>query len=316
MIRVAIVGAAGYAGGEMIRLLLAHPEVGEDNIVLVSASHAGEPVWRAHPDLEGLTNLEFLAAVPNNVDCVVLCLAHGASAEWMKKNTLSATTKVIDIGNDHRIASADHPFVYGLPEANRDIIRGASHVANPGCFATAIQLALLPIVDALRADAPVVVHAITGSTGAGQAPSNTTHYSWRANNVSVYKVFEHQHEPEIRQTLGDIHLHFVPLRGPFARGIHASVVLPDSGLRQVRSMFAEFYATHPFVHVGTEVPDMKLVVGTNTCRIGIVENGGALLVVSVIDNLGKGAAGQAIQNMNLMFGFAEQHGLHRTSIAY
>ncbi len=313
MIRVAVIGAAGYTGGEMLRLLLSHPMVGAQGIVAVSASHAGKPVWSAHPDLEGLVDLSFVPDLAEQVDAVVLCLGHGQSARWRAEHPLAPSTKLVDLGNDFRIEGPDHPFVYGLPEVNRERIRAATHVANPGCFATAIQLALLPLAEAGLITEPVSVNAITGSTGAGQAPQETTHFSWRAGNVNTYKVFEHQHEPEILQTLGDVVLRFVPLRGPFTRGIHATVVMGSPRGVDVAALYRERYADHPFVHVDHDVPDLKRVVGTNMCRLGILERNGSLMIVSVIDNLLKGASGQALQNLNLLFGLEETAGLHRSS---
>ncbi|MBC8125015.1 MAG: N-acetyl-gamma-glutamyl-phosphate reductase [Candidatus Kapabacteria bacterium] len=317
MIRVAVIGAAGYTGGEMVRLLMRHPHVGLENVVAVSTSHAGELLSKAHPDLDGVTNVKFVAIAPGTADVYVLCLGHGKSAQWLSENELSAHAKVIDLGNDYRIESDVHTFVYGLPEVHRERIRDASHIANPGCFATAIQLALLPLAEKGLLTADVVVHAITGSTGAGQQPTETTHYSWRMNNVGTYKVFEHQHEPEIKQTLGDVKLHFVPLRGPFTRGIHVSAVLPGnwSGI-DVKALFRDRYAEHPFVVVCDEPPDMKRVVNTNMCHIGLIARDNSLMVVSVLDNLIKGAAGQAIQNMNLAFGFDEAAGLDLKSSVY
>jgi len=317
MIRVAVIGAAGYTGGEVLRLLLHHDHVGVQNLTVVSSSHAGEHVAVAHPDLDGSTDLHFVATPPDDADLYILCLGHGKSTAWMEQNELHAHAKVIDLGNDFRIENEASAFVYGLPEVHRNRLRAATRVANPGCFATAIQLAVLPLAERGLLTGDMVVHAITGSTGAGQQPTDTTHYSWRTNNVSTYKVFEHQHEPEIKQTIGDVPLHFVPVRGPFARGIHSSIVVPGdwSGIN-VAEMYQSRYADHPFVVICNEPPDMKRVVNTNNCHIGFVVKNDVLMVVSVIDNLLKGAAGQAIQNMNLMFGLDETSGLNLKSSVY
>ncbi len=317
MIRVAVIGAAGYTGGEMMRLLMRHPNVGAKGVVAVSASHAGKLLSVAHPDLNGLTDLTFVEKAPTDADLYVLCLGHGRSTQWLSENDLPPRAKVIDLGNDFRIESSTNEFIYGLPEMHRDRIRTASFIANPGCFATAIQLALIPLAEKGLLTTDVVVHAITGSTGAGQQPTETTHYSWRMNNVSTYKVFEHQHEPEIKQTVGDVPLHFVPLRGPFARGIHVSAVIPGSWSSiDLKALYHSRYTTHPFVVVCDEPPDMKRVINTNMCHIGLLVRNNSLMVVSVIDNLLKGAAGQAIQNMNLAFGFDEGAGLDLKSSVY
>lgn len=319
MIRVAVIGAAGYTGGEAIRLLLGHPHVGEQNIVAVSRSHDGQPLHIAHEDLHGQTALCFvggLADVPP-VDVCILCLGHGASAAWLKDNPDTSRCIIIDLGNDHRIEGSAHEFVYGLPEVHRHRIQVARRIANPGCFATAIQLALIPLAETKQITNDVVVNAITGSTGAGQQPIATTHFSWRSDNVNTYKVFEHQHEPEMKQTLGDIALHFVPLRGPFARGIHANCVLPGTWkAAEVEELYRSRYADHPFVVVCDGAPDMKRVVNTNLCHVGVVVRDNALMVVSVIDNLLKGASGQAIQNMNIACGFDERAGLNLKSSVY
>lgn len=317
MIRAAVVGSAGYAGGEVLRLLMNHPLVGLENVVAVSDSFAGQPVWKAHPDLEGGTNQVFASTVPDGVDVIFLCLGHGMSAQWLENNPVSETTVVIDLGSDFRVQNGEHSFVYGLPEKNREQIRTSRRIANPGCFATAIQLGLLPLAETDQLTGNIVVNAITGSTGAGQLPTPTTHYSRRNNNVSTYKVFEHQHEAEIRQTLGDVQMHLVPVRGPFTRGIHATIVLPGKWSNaEVQGTFRDRYANHPFVVVCEELPSMKQVVNTNMCHIGVLVNNNAMIVVAVIDNLIKGAAGQAVQNMNLVFGFDEKAGLNLISSVY
>lgn len=310
MIRVAIIGAAGYTGGELLRLLRHHPHVGDSNIIAVSASHAGKPVWTAHPDLVG-SAVAFVSSF-DAADVVFLCVGHGKAAEWMQQNPLPASTRVVDLSMDHRL---DPAWTYGLPEANRDAIKNATMIANPGCFATAVALALLPLHGTLDGD--VHVTAITGSTGAGQAPSDTTHFSWRSNNVSVYKAFDHQHLPEIMATVGHRNIVFVPMRGSWTRGILASIVVPTAlSDAQLRECFRETYATHPFTHVVGDLPDVKRVAGTNNAVIGMQTNGTHALIVSVIDNLLKGASGQAVQNMNLMMGLPETDGLHLHPIGY
>jgi N-acetyl-gamma-glutamyl-phosphate reductase len=314
--KLAIIGGAGYTGGEVLRYVLQHPQLSTCDITVVSSSHAGKPVWHAHGDLEGYTSLTFAEAY-TGADVVILCLGHGASTQWMVEHDAIASHRVIDLGNDFRIEHASSPWVYGLPEAHRDRIRTATRVANPGCFATAIQLGLLPLATTGQCTGDVVVHAITGSTGAGQAPSATSHYSWREHNVQAYKVFEHQHEPEILQTLGDVRMHFVPVRGPFTRGIYASIVIPGSFDRDaVLAQYRTAYASHPMVRVMEASPDLKSVVNTSLCRIGIATSDTAMVITSVIDNLGKGAAGQAIQNLNLMCGFDETSGLFPKPLAY
>lgn len=316
MIRAAVIGTAGYTGGELVRLLLSHPEVGEKGLVAVSSSSAGRPLAEVHPDLAGWTNITCVGDV-DHADVIFLCLGHGHSNRWIAEHPQHASTRIIDLSTDHR-DTAKHPdFVYGLPEKYREQIRSATLIANPGCFATAIELALLPLAEAGQLGGSVVAHAITGSTGAGVQPSDTTHFSWRDSNVSTYKTFAHQHVAEILQTLGEVALHFVPLRGPFTRGIHASCVVPGQwGADAVTAMYQQRYADHPFVQVVGAEPSLKSVVNTSMCQIGIVASNGALNVVSVIDNLLKGASGQAVQNMNLMFGFEETAGLRTKASVY
>jgi N-acetyl-gamma-glutamyl-phosphate reductase len=280
------------------------------DLVAVSTSHAGHPCTAAHPDLHGILDLTFVPSIndaSSTPAVIFLCLGHGASAPWMAANHVPASAVVIDLGNDHRL---DPAWVYGLPERFREQTVDASRIANPGCFATCIELALLPLSLHHAIEGPVHTTAITGSTGAGQQPSDTTHYSWRANNLSVYKAFEHQHLPEIRRAVAqDVVL--IPMRGPFTRGIMASTVVRTSATEQtLRSWYAEAYATHPFTHVVDDLPDLKRVVNTNMCQIGLQMHGEHLLIVSVIDNLVKGASGQAIQNMNLALGLPETMGLH------
>jgi N-acetyl-gamma-glutamyl-phosphate reductase len=310
MIRVAIIGAAGYTGGELLRLLRYHPHVGEQHITAVSASHAGKHVAHAHPDQVDASIVfshDFEAA-----DVVFLCVGHGKAAAWLAEHPLPASTRVIDLSMDHRL---DPAWTYGLPEANRTTIADASRVANPGCFATTIELALLPLTGLL--EGRIYVTALTGSTGAGQAASDTTHYSWRANNVSVYKAFDHQHLPEIAATIGHSDIVFVPMRGSWTRGILASTVITSTTpVHELLERFREAYEGHPFTHVVDDLPDVKRVVGTNNCCIGMQQQGDQVLIVSVTDNLLKGASGQAVQNMNIMFGLDETSGLHLHPVAY
>lgn len=309
MIRCAVVGAAGYVGGEVLRLLAHHPAVG--HVAAVSQSHSGQDVHHVHADLEGGGLEPFRADFVGDADVIFLCMGHGKTLAWMEEHRPGTDAVVIDLGNDVRLEGPQNDFRYGLPEWRRDTLRGARRIANPGCFATAIELALLPLATAgYLAGRPVAVHAVTGSTGAGQAPSATSHYSWRADNLSVYKVFEHQHEAEIRQVLGDVDLQFVPVRGPFTRGIHASAIVRlEDDATDLLARYRDVYDGHPFTRVGTEPPDLKQVVGTNMCRIGLVQRGADCCIVSVIDNLLKGAAGQAVQNMNLALGLDETLGL-------
>jgi N-acetyl-gamma-glutamyl-phosphate reductase len=316
MIRAAVVGAAGYTGGELIRLLLSHPEVGEKGLVAVSSSSDGRPLAEVHPDLAGWTDVRCVDGV-DEADVIFLCLGHGHSARWIADHPQHASTRLIDLSTDHRNTAAHSDFVYGLPEVNREHISRATRIANPGCFATAIELALLPLAETSQLGSTVVVHAITGSTGAGVQPSDTTHFSWRDSNVSTYKTFSHQHEAEIRQTLGDIDLHFVPVRGPFTRGIHASCVVPGRwNIDEVTELYRQRYANHHFVQIVDAEPSLKSVINTNMCHIGLIASESALSIVSVIDNLLKGASGQAVQNMNLMFGFDETAGLRTKASVY
>lgn len=312
---IVVVGAAGYTGGELIRMLLHHPRVvsGAYRLVCMSSSHEGQSVTVAHPDLLGMCDLVFTNTLPEDVAVVFLCLGHGKSAPWIQYRKLPDACVVIDLSHDHRL---DPTWTYGLPERNRDAIASSTRIANPGCFATCIELALLPL--SLRDILPQSIHttAVTGSTGAGQAPTDTTHYSWRAHNLSVYKAFEHQHLPEIEQTIGRRPI-LVPMRGPFTRGILATSVLECTTSEvELREMYRTAYATHPFTHVADDLPDVKRVVNTNNCQLGLQRTGDHLLVVSVIDNLVKGASGQAIQNLNIALHFDEAEGLHIKSAAY
>ena len=336
MIKVGIIGGAGYTAGELIRLLLNHPEA--EIVFVQSASSAGKALWEVHEGLYGETDLRFCEEMPdqvghdapvvaghddsviagqtgNPIDILFLCGGHGASREFWASHTRPSGLKVIDLAQDYRDESDG--YVYGLPELKRDAIRGAESVANPGCFATAIQLALLPLAAAGLLKEEVSVTAITGSTGAGVKPGATTHFSWRADNVSAYKIFEHQHLAEIRRNLGGPDINFIPLRGSFARGIFAAVHTPcPLDESAARHLYEDYYADAPFTFVAPGEVDLKQVTGTNKCLLQLEKHGGRLVVCSVIDNLLKGASGQAVQNMNLMCGLPEDAGLHLKATAF
>ncbi len=320
MIRAGIIGGAGYTAGELIRLLVNHPraEIG----FVHSTSNAGNRVADVHGGLEGDTELRFCDAYDlGEVDVLFLCSAHGESRKWLASHDLPQELRIVDLAQDFRDESEG--FVYGLPELQRDRIREARRVANPGCFATAIQLALLPLAAARLLRDEVHVTAITGSTGAGVKPSATTHFSWRTANVSVYKAFTHQHLLEIGRTLQrleptfDRAVNFIPMRGDFARGILASVHTScPLGEEELRQLYADYYATAAFTRVTERSVDLKQVVNTNKALVQPARYGDKVHVVSVIDNLLKGASGQAVQNMNLMFGLDEKEGLRLKASAF
>ncbi len=321
MIKAGIIGGAGYTAGELLRILLNHPEA--EVISVQSRSHAGKPLQAAHPDLEGETELLFSESLNPLVDVVFLCSGHSRSREIVKANMLPANAKVIDLSADFRIKDPSHDFVYGLPELNREAIRSADRVANPGCFATCIQLSLLPLAASGILNEEVHISAITGSTGAGQLPVDTTHFSWRSNNASVYKPFTHQHIGEIRQSLLQLQpdfrkgLHFIPVRGAFTRGILAACYLKvKESLEELIRQYESFYETHSFVLVSATRPDVKRVVNTNKAVLHLHKERDQVLITGVIDNLLKGASGQAVQNMNLMFGIDERSGLNLKSSAF
>jgi N-acetyl-gamma-glutamyl-phosphate reductase len=306
---IAVVGAAGYTGGMLLRLLARHPEVDHDNIHAVSQSQSGRRLDSVHADLVGMKQ-SFGPDLPNDSDVIFLCMDHGKARAWMQTHDVGDAV-VIDLSSDHRL---DPDWVYGLPEVHRDRLRTTKRIANPGCFATCIELGLLRLGEHGQLKESVVVNATTGSTGAGQAPSDTTHFSWRANNLSVYKAFTHQHLDEIEQILG-MRPVFIPMRGAFPRGILASCVVQSKAKAEtVRAHYRERFEGHPFVHIVDDLPDVKRVVGTNNAVIGMADHDGHVLVVSVIDNLVKGASGQAIQNMNLACGFEETAGLDLVGI--
>ena len=319
--KVGILGAAGYTGGELIRLLLNHPQA--EIVFANSESNAGNLVSDVHEGLIGDTDLRFTDAMPfDEVDVVFFCFGHGKSEAFLKEHTIPANVKIIDLAQDFRI-KGNHDYVYGLPELNKAAIANAQHVANPGCFATCIQLALLPAAKLGLLTEDVVVNAITGSTGAGQKPGATTHFSWRNNNLSIYKAFGHQHIAEIRQSLTqaqgnlDASIDFIPYRGDFARGIFAtSIIRTQAESSAVIAAYKDFYKDAAFTHYCEKAIDLKQVVNTNKCLVHVDAFDGKLLVTSAIDNLLKGAVGQAVQNMNVMFGIDEYAGLKLKASAF
>ncbi|WP_299708730.1 N-acetyl-gamma-glutamyl-phosphate reductase [uncultured Pontibacter sp.] len=329
-IKAGIVGGAGYAGGELLRLLLLHPNV--ELAFVQSRSQAGKPVYAAHPDLLGETELVFTADAAIPVDVLFLCAGHGEAAKFLAENEVAAETKIIDLSQDFRwnestasamVEAGGRSFVYGLPELQREQIQQAQHIANPGCFATGIQLALLPLAKHKLLNSDVHVSGITGSTGAGQSLSTTSHFSWRTENISTYKVMEHQHLREIKRSMKSLQpekqpgIHFVPYRGPFARGIFITAYLQtDLALEEAQALYNSYYEGHPFTLVADQNPDLKQVVNTNKCVLYLQKQGQMLVITSLIDNLLKGAAGQAVQNMNLVFGLEETAGLKLKAAAF
>ena len=318
MIKVGVIGAGGYTGGELLRLLAFHPKV-----VIAFAqsnSQSGKSVASVHDDLFQLKDLYFLSNPPLLADVIFLCMGHGKSSIFMKENVIPNGVKCIDLGNDFRL---DSSFIYGLPELNHEHIRTAERIANPGCFASAIQLALLPFAENHLLNNSIHIHAITGSTGAGQALSDTTHFSWRSSNISVYKAFDHQHIPEIVRSLKQLQpdfnqdLHFIPMRGDFTRGILASIYFEsDVSQADLDDLFSAYYKNQPFTKVTDLNPHLKMVVNTNNCVVQVKKQGKCVHIISVLDNLLKGASGQAVQNMNLMFGYPENEGLNLKSTAF
>lgn len=316
-IKAGIVGGAGYTGGELLRLLLNHPQT--EITFINSGSNAGNAVSKIHADLIGETDLLFTADLSNEIDVLFLCVGHGDAAKFLAANHIDDKIKIIDLSQDFRLlnkaAVGNRTFVYGLPELNKEAIRSATNIANPGCFATAIQLGLLPLAKAGLLN-EVYTTGITGSTGAGQGLSATSHFSWRANNIQAYKTLEHQHLGEIGQSLlqlqndSDIDISFTPWRGDFTRGIFISSTLKcDLSIEELTGLFETFYAAHPFVIISKAPIFLKQVVNTNKCVIQLEKKASKLVVHSTIDNLLKGASGQAVQNMNLLFGMDETIGL-------
>ena len=338
MVRVGILGAAGYTGGELIRLLINHPEA--EIVFANSESNAGNKVYDVHEGLIGDTELEFTSEIPfDKVDVVFFCFGHGKSEAFLKEHTIPANVKIIDLAQDFRI-KGDHDYVYGLPETHREEIAKCQHLANPGCFATCIQEGLLPLAKAGLLTHDIAVNAITGSTGAGQKPGATTHFSWRNNNFSVYKLFTHQHLHEICQTLNELRpasapraidtldegfegdgitVDFIPYRGDFARGIFCTEVITCDKAQDkdaIVALYKDFFKDAAFTHYSDKALDLKQVVNTNKCLLHVEVFGRKIVVTSMIDNLLKGAVGQAVQNMNIMFGLDEKVGLNLKAAAF
>jgi len=315
MIKVGIIGGAGYTAGELIRILLNHPDA--EIIFVNSTSNAGNKLCSVHAGLIGETDMSFTDEMPlDSIDVLFFCTAHGDTRKFLESHVLPEDLKVIDMSMDYRIEDEGNKFVYGLPELNRRIICQSQYVANPGCFATAIELAILPLARNLMLNNDVYVNAITGSTGAGVKPSATTHFSWRTDNISIYKPFEHQHLPEILQSVKhlqssfDSKITFIPYRGGFPRGIFATVIVKNAvDIDELYKIYREYYETDSFVHVVDEEIDLKQVLNTNKCLIHLEKHDDQLLIVSCIDNLLKGASGTAVHNMNLLFNLKETTGL-------
>ena len=313
MIKVGIVGGAGYTGGELLRILVCHPEV-EINFVH-SNSSAGKYIYEVHQDLIGYSDIKFTSELSTNIDALVMCLGHGDAAKFLNANPQFLDVKIVDLSTDYRHKASNKGFVYGLPELNLAQIKTAKHIANPGCFATCIQLGILPLAAANKLN-EVHVTAITGSTGAGQKPTATSHFSWRNNNISAYKSFEHQHLQEIGESVEqlqnsfDAPINFVPLRGDFTRGILASTyVESDLSEEEAVKLYKDFYKDQPFTHVVDFNPNLKQVVNTNNALVYVKKYGNKLHIISIIDNLLKGASGQAVQNLNLLFNLDPKTGL-------
>ncbi|MEA5404789.1 N-acetyl-gamma-glutamyl-phosphate reductase [Arcicella sp. DC2W] len=319
MIKVGIIGGAGYTGGELLRILIHHPAV---EIVFVnSKSQAGKPVYSTHTDLLGDTDLLFSDDLHTDIDVAFLCSGHGESKKFLEANPSFKSIKIVDLSTDYRDQSEG--FVYGLAELQREKIKTAQHIANPGCFATSIELALLPLANAGILTDDIHISAVTGSTGAGQSLSATSHFSWRNNNISIYKAFTHQHLQEIGMVVNtlqsdfDQSFNFIPYRGNFTRGIMANVYTSfDGTLEDAKKLYKKYYEAHPFTHVSDKPVDVKQVVNTNKCLVSLEVHNGNLLISSIIDNLTKGASGQAVQNMNLMFGLDEKTGLGLKSVGF
>ncbi|RZK43882.1 MAG: N-acetyl-gamma-glutamyl-phosphate reductase [Pedobacter sp.] len=323
-IKAGIVGGAGYTGGEMLRLLVNHPNV---EIAFVnSTSNAGNLISDVHTDLLGDTDLRFTNELHQTIDVLFLCVGHGDAKKFLEANPIEDHVKIIDLSQDFRLTKnsqlSNRSFIYGLPELNREAIKSAKNIANPGCFATCIQLGLLPLAEKGLLKSEVHINATTGSTGAGQSLSNTSHFSWRNNNLSIYKAFDHQHLNEIGESLLHLDagfnqsLNFIPQRGDFTRGILAAIYTEsDLTAEEAQKLYSDFYNDHPFTHVSAKNIDLKQVVNTNKALVHVEKHGSKLFIISIIDNLLKGASGQAVQNMNLMFGLNEDAGL-RLKAAY
>lgn len=322
MIKVGIIGGAGYTAGELIRLLHNHPET--ELIFVNSTSNAGNLLSDVHAGLLGETDMRFTDQLPyDKIDVLFFCVAHGDTKAFMASNQVPDHLKIIDLSTDYRHKATCNNFVYGLPELNSEAIKTASRVANPGCFATAIQLALLPLAKAGLLNNEIHINALTGSTGAGVKPGATSHFSWRENNISVYKPFGHQHLKEITESLLQLQpgfsadINFIPVRGNFTRGIFATVYLNFKGkIEEAKDLFVNYYKDSPFTFVTDVNPDLKQVVNTNKCILYLEKHGDKLLIISCIDNLLKGASGQAVHNMNLMYGLDERMGLRLKASAF
>lgn len=323
MIKAGIIGGAGYTAGELIRILLNHSQV--ELVFVNSTSNAGNKLYEVHEGLLGETEMAFTDQLPyEKIDVLFFCSAHGDTRKFLESNKVPSKLKIIDLSTDYRHKATNEGFVYGLPEMNREAIQKADRVANPGCFATAIQLALLPLAKAGLLKDEIHITGITGSTGAGVKPSATSHFSWRENNISVYKAFDHQHLQEIKESLVQLQpnfekdINFIPVRGNFTRGIFASVYVTCYPLttKWAEELYTDFYKDCPFTVVADKNPDLKQVINTNKCLIHVEKHNGKLLILSCIDNLLKGASGQAVQNMNLMFGLGEREGLNLKASAF
>lgn len=330
-IKAGIVGGAGYTGGEMLRILLNHPNV---EITFVnSSSNAGNYIYDVHKDLFGDTELKFSSDLSNEIDVLFLCVGHGDAKKFLEANAVADHIKIIDLSQDFRLTGNSklqtRTFTYGLPELQKTSIKTASNIANPGCFATCIQLALLPLAHKNLLLNEVHISATTGSTGAGQSLAPTSHFTWRNDNLSVYKAFNHQHLHEISQSLNQLQndfpvypsdknkLNFIPYRGDFTRGILASIYTEcDLSEEEATQLYTDFYDEHPFTHVTNRDLDLKQVVNTNKCFIQVKKHGNKIFLISIMDNLLKGASGQAVQNMNLMFGLEETAGLKLKANAF
>lgn len=322
MIKAGIIGGAGYTAGELIRILLNHPQV--ELVFVNSTSNAGNKLTDVHGGLLGETDMSFTDQLPyDKIDVLFFCTAHGDTKKFLDANNIPDHLKIIDLSTDYRHKAEGNKFVYGLPELNNEEIKQSSYVANPGCFATAIQLGLLPLAKANKLTSEIHVNAITGSTGAGVKPSATSHFSWRENNISVYKAFEHQHLTEIKQSLNQLQanfgedINFIPVRGNFTRGIFVSTYLNyDGTIEDAQKLYKDYYKDSPFTIISDKNIDLKQVVNTNKCVLHLEKHGNKLLILSCIDNLVKGASGQAVHNMNLIFGLEETMGLNLKASAF
>lgn len=322
MIKAGIIGGAGYTAGELIRLLLNHPQV--ELVFVNSTSNAGNKLTDVHGGLLGETDMSFTDQLPyDKIDVLFFCTAHGDTKKFLDANDIPNHLKIIDLSTDYRHKAVGNNFIYGLPELNKEEIKQSSYVANPGCFATAIQLGLLPLAKANKLTSEIHVNAITGSTGAGVKPSATSHFSWRENNISVYKAFEHQHLTEIKQSLNQLQvnfgedINFIPVRGNFTRGIFVSTYINyDGTIEDAEKLYKDYYKDSPFTIISDKNIDLKQVVNTNKCVLHLEKHGNKLLILSCIDNLVKGASGQAVHNMNLIFGLEETIGLNLKASAF